>query len=529
MDKTKMESLSSQRDRARRDPIFFANEFLGMPLHDGQTKYLRMTCLGVPEIVERLNTGNYEDLEDLKKFLDEVIPGDQHALIRRFLLSCANRWGKSAVISILQLWYLFNKFGIKTNTDAEWFDIEYRTANIAPYSSLTEPVFQAMKAIMTSSYPIRGEDGMMTTNKCQIEWFYLEERTLNSPPYKLFFANNSYIEHLSLMGGKGDNLQGKPYGLITYDEAPRSDHLQMELDNSVLGRLLDWTAALHLLGTPDQDSNSLLYYNDLYKEGLVGIKSSYTQEGSIYENKFMTRTQIAEHEQMLDGNPLKDQMLLGKFIFGTQTIFPGQDILDAEDESLNDGVRYEEGHKYILGVDTAIGSDEMVYQVLDTTTKPYRRVWCDAVKGASRSPQMHLNALCNLVDSYRHNGNLNLIIETFNGESARFYEDLPPYIKVISHTFGTWQPSKIHTENKNPTPSRTAQVKKADILVALKKLLAAHELKIPKGDYELIKQLQIYKEDDKKLPTDRLIALALVAWLAEDLSKKADSLQLIDL
>ena len=501
-----MEALSVQRDRARRDPVFFANEFLGMRLHEGQVKYLEKAVQGVPEYA------------------------GENPLIRRFLLSCANRWGKSAVISVLQLWYLFNKFGIRTNTDAEWFDIEYRTANIAPYSSLTEPVFQAMKAIMTSSYPIRDENGVMTTNKCQIEWFYLEDRTLNSPPYKLFFANNSYIEHLSLMGGKGDNLQGKPYGLITYDEAPRSDHLQMELDNSVLGRLLDWTAPLHLLGTPDQDSNSLLYYNDLYKEGLVGLNSSYTQEGSIYENKFMTRQQIVEHEQMLDGNPLKDQMLHGKFIFGTQTIFPGQDILDAEDETLNDGERYKEGHKYVIGVDTAIGSDEMVYHVLDVTLKPYRKVWTDAVKGASRSPQMHLNALCNLFDAYRDDtNNVQVIIETFNGESARFYEDLPPYIKVVTHTLGTWQPSRIHTENKNPAPNRTAQIKKADILVALKKLLAAKELKIPKTDYELIKQLQIYKEDDKKLPTDRLIALALAAWLAEDLAKKTQGLVLIDL
>jgi hypothetical protein len=483
-------------EHGRKDPIFFIEHFLGMSLHSGQKKYLQQAIMGVPELAED----------------DE--------LIRRFVLSCANRWGKSAVISCLQLWFLFYKFGIRTRTDQEWFEIEYRTANIAPFSSLTEPVFMAMKAIMTSTYPIRDKQtGMMTTNKCQIEPFYLEDKTINSAPYKMYFANNSYIEHLSLMGGKGDNLQGKPYGLITYDEAPRSDHLQMELDNSVLGRLLDWTAPLHLLGTPDQDSNSLLYYNDLYKEGLVGVNSSYTQEGSIYENDFMTPEQIAEHEKMLEGNPLKDQMLHGKFIFGTQTIFPGQDILDAEDDSLNDGVRYEEGHKYIVCIDTAIGSDEMVYHVLDVTQKPYRKVWTEAVKGSARSPQMHLNALCNLWDSYRTGDNIEGIMETFNGESARFYEDLPPYIKVHMQTFGSWQPAKHTTENKNPVAKRTNQIKKADIIVALKKVLADHNLKIPKQDYQLIKQLSIYRENDKGLPTDRVIALCLGVWLAENNTK----------
>lgn len=482
-------------EKGRHDPIYFIEEFLGMSLHSGQKKYLNEARMGVTEIAD-----------------DE--------LTRRFILSCANRWGKSAVIACLQLWYLFYKFGIKTNTPEEWFDIEYRTANIAPFSSLTEPVFMAMKAIMTSTYAIRDRDtGVMTTNKCKIEPFYVQDKTINNPPYKLYFANNSYIEHLSLMGGKGDNLQGKPYGLITYDEAPRSDHLQMELDNSILGRLLDWTAPLHLLGTPDQDSNSLLYYNDLYKEGLIGVNASYTQEGSIYENDFMTQIQIAEHEKMLENNPLRDQMLHGKFIFGTMTIFPGQDILDAEDDTLNDGERYKEGHKYVIGVDTAIGNDEMVYHVLDVTQKPYRKVWTEAVKGSARSPQMHLNYLIGLVDNYRNGDNIEMIVETFNGESARFYEDLPPYIKTFTHTYGSWQPNKISTDFKNSKPKRSTQIKKADIIVALKKILADHDLKIPKTDYNLIRQMSIYKENDKGLPTDRVIALALAVWLAEDNSK----------
>lgn len=467
---------------------------LGMSLHAGQKRYLE-------HAVKAINNGN-------------------EPLIRRFILSSANRWGKSAVIACLQLWYLFYKFGVKTSTDDDWFNIEYRTANIAPTSKLTQPVFKAMKAILTSTYPIRDRiTGITTTNKCQISAFYLEDKTINNPPYKLFFANNSYIEHLSLMGNKGDSLQGLPYGLITYDEAARSDHLQVEIDDSILGRLLDWTAPLHLLSTPSQSSASLLYYKDLYDEGLVGINQSYTQTGSIYDNEFMTEEQIQKQVAMLEDNPLKDQMLEGKFIFGNTTIFPGQDIQDALTDELNDGIRYEDGHKYVVGVDTAIGSDEMVYMVLDTTIKPYKLVWCEAVKGSTRSPQMHLNALCNLYDSYRNGTNMRMVVETFNGESARFYEDLPDYIKACTVTYGTWQPNRQKTDNDNPVAKRTAQIKKADILVALKKVLASHSILLPKQNYELTKQLSIYKEDDKNIPTDRVIALALAVWLAEDTSR----------
>lgn len=489
-----MEELNNQRGRT--DPIYFINEFLGIPLHEGQIRYIN----------------------EAKKAIANDGP-----LIRRFVLSCANRWGKSTMIACIQLWYLFYKFGIRTNSAEEWFDIEYRTANIAPYSSLTEPVFKAMKAILTSTYAVPNSEGKLLTNKCRIEDFYLEDRTLNTPPFKLFFANNSYIEHLSLQGGKGDNLQGKPYGLITYDEASRSDHLQIEMDNSILGRLLDWTAPLHLLSTPDSDSSSLLYYKQLYDEGLVGLNSSYTQTGEIYENTFFTPTQIKEQEDMLTNNPLRNQMLKGEFIFGTSNLFYGQDIIDSLDQSLSDGERYIEEHKYVIGIDTAIGSDEMVYTVLDYTTKPIRLVREVAAKGNSKSPQLHLNDFLMLVNEYQRMedsgaSNVNVILETFNGESVRFYHDLPPSIQTFTRCYGSWQPSRAHIQTDNPIKNTRNEVKKADILVNLKKLFSAHEIKLPKGDFRLVQQLSIYKEDDKKLPTDRVIALALAAFLAEELS-----------
>jgi hypothetical protein len=493
------------REKGRLDPVYFTEHLLGMSLHSGQKKLLTAAIQGIPELVDRHN---------------QELTAEGWELIRRYILSCANRWGKTAVIACLQLWFLFYKFGVNTRTDSEWFDIEYRTANIAPFSSLTEPVFIAMKQIMTSTYPIKDKTtGLITVNKCAIEPFYLEEKTQNTPPYKLFFANNSYIEHLSLMGGKGDNLQGKPYGLITYDEAPRSDHLQIELDNSILGRLLDWTAPLFLVGTTDQNSKSIIYWSNIHKEGKIGVNQSYTQEGSIFENEFMTEKQIEEHVKMLEDNPLRDQMLYGKIIFGTQTIFPGADIEAAQDDTLNDGERYQEGHKYIICIDTAIGSDEMVYHVLDVTQKPYRKVWTEAVKGSARSPQMHLNALCNLWDSYRNDENISGIMETFNGESARFYQDLPPYIQAKMETYGSWQPATHTTENKNPIAKKTNQIKKSEIIVALKKVLAAHEIKIPKTDMRLIEQMLVYRENDKGLPTDRVIALCLGVWLAENNTK----------
>lgn len=487
-------------EKGRTDWVLFINELLGMPLHKGQERYVREA--------------------------QKAIYTDGEPLTRRFLLSSANRWGKTGVIACLQLVYLFYKFGVKTATFEEQWDIEYRTANIAPFSSLTEPVFKAMKAIMTSSYPIGNPDtGVLRTNKCRIEWFFDDDRTHNSPPYKLFFINNSYIEHLSLMGNKGDSLQGKPYGIITYDEAVRSNWLQTEIDDAIIGRLLDWTAPLHLLSTPSQDSNSLLYFYKLYQEGLIGLNHSYTQTGSIYDNTFFTPAQIEEQVRMVGDNPLKDQILEGKFVFGGDKIFSLESIVEAQDKDLNNGVRYEEGHSYVIGVDTAIGSDEMVYSVLDTTTIPLRLVRQMAAKGNSKSPQMHLNDFLDLIDAYSDDtrSNIKIMLETWNGESVRFYHDLPYGIQTITKCYGGWQPDKHKTENKNPVKPTQNAVKKADIIIALKKCLEARNIKIFEQDPNktldtatLSDQLSIYKEKDDKLPTDRVMSLALAVWLATE-------------
>lgn len=481
-----------ETQRIKTDPVYFINEWLGMPLHPGQLKYL----------------------EQAKK---AIISGPERR--RRFLMSCANRFGKSSLIACLQLWYLYCKFGIKAETTEEWFKAEYRTANIAPTSKLTQPVFKAMKAIMTSSFAVQNSDtGIIKTNKCKIEWFLDDDRTINNPPYKLFFVNNSYIEHLSLMGNKGDSLQGLPYGIVTYDEAPRSDWLQLEIEDGIVGRLMDWVAPLHLLGTPSQVSktDSLLYYYDLFQMGMFNMDGSYSQEGSLYENTFLTKEQIFEAEKLVENNPFKDQILHGKFVWGTKNVFNPLDIQAAADDSLNDGVRYQDDHKYAIGIDTAMGQDEFVITILDVTTEPWTLVWQDAVKGNARSPQMHLNAVVNLIEAYRHDNNLEMLVETYNGESARFYTDLPPYIKLFTHCYGAWQPEKVRTDNENPIPKKTSMIQKADLIVTLNKALADHKIKLPKSNLTLSRQLSIYREADKNLPTDRLISLALAVWLAQE-------------
>lgn len=476
----------------RNDPVLFSERLLGVPLHEGQKRWLR-------------------DTTRLKKKINVLVP--------------ANRWGKSTVTAVKQLWKLFYKVGIPQGNKEAWMKAEYRTANVAPKSSLVEPVFKYMDQIMTSSFVIRRPDGSVITNQCLIEWFYLPDRTISNSTtnqYKQFFVYNSHIEHRTIGATASDSLEGKPYGYISYDEGGRSHNLESEINSTFLARLFDLDGQLDITSTPDQTSPSILYHYKLYQDGLIGINNTYTMEGELKDNTFFSPEQIQKQYELYEGNPLRDQVLHGKFVFGGDNIYDSASIFDAQTDRLNDGKRREDGHRYIVGIDTAIGSDEMVYTVLDYTHKPYKVVRKIAAKGNSKSPQLHLNDLLDLIESYteyKEGMNLNnvlLMLETWNGESVRFYLELPPSIQVRTRCYGSWQPEVKKTDNQNQLKKKNREAKKADILLSLKKLLSAREIKIPANDTQLGQQLAIYREDDNNIPTDHVFSLALATWLAQE-------------
>lgn len=488
--------------------MLFINRLLGMPLHPGQIKYI-------------------EDTTRLKTKVNVLNP--------------ANRFGKTTIIACLHIWTDFYKRGIPTGNRKAWARAQYRTANVAPSSSLIEAGFNYIDQIMTSSFPIVLPDGRIVSNTCLIEWFYLKNKTRTTPVHLQFFANNSYIEHRTLGMSASDSLEGKPYGLITYDEGGRSHHLEQEVNGTLLARLFDWNGQLHIVSTPHQKSPSILYHFELYQKGLAGVPGYYTMEGQLKDNIFFPKEQVQAQYDLYEANPLRDQVLYGKFVFGGDNLYNAEDILATKDETLNDGERYKEGHTYVISTDTAIGADEMVHTVLDVTNLKVTReenaytvegkarlVRQLAAKGNSKSPQRHLNDFIDLFDSYRtEEYSPEYILETWNGESVRFYHDLPDYIKVKTTCYGSWQPMKPPTDNENKEKPKTQAVKKTDILLSLGKLLAARGLKIFSVDpnpvmtvsderpgADLMQQLTIYKEDDKNLPTDRLMSLALGCWIA---------------
>lgn len=475
------------------DPVLFCTKLLGMPLHRGQVKWLRNS----------------------KRKINILTP--------------SNRWGKTSVTAIKHIHKNFYKIGVGRGRQSGWSGLKYRTANLAPQSAMTEACFNYVKQIMKSEFPIPMADGSVHNNECVLTWFLDEKKTQNSAPFKLCFTNNSEIEFRSTGADKGDSIQGKPYGYISYDEGGRSDHLKTEIEQNILPRLADWRGELDIPSTPDQNSPSILDHYEMYLAGLDPENNMYyTQEGSLEENDFMTKEAKQEQYALYEAKAIGPQVLHGKFVFAGNTIFTADEIIASKSDLLdiNEEAPYEPGHTYMISIDTSIGGDERVYTVLDSTEvrwipeiKKYignlYQVAKRACVGNSMSPQMHQFELLDLFDKYNQNRNVKISLETFNGESARFYMDMPRDLQRVTTCYGTWQPPVPEGAPKKKTTQRRL-VKKADIVIALKKALSGFMLKRPANDETGTKQLQIYKEDDTKIPQDHTISLALGVYFVTD-------------
>lgn len=468
------------------DICFFAESLLGMPLHEGQKRYLRAKA------------------EDFRKGRKTQI----------WVLVPGNRWGKTVTLAVLHIWHCVYKIGLARGDAIALGKASYQTAAMSPAQENTKAVFDAIIQIMGSSFAIKEREMPTRNNNCLLGWLINKDRVRTSPPYFIPYTNNAETLFRATGEDKGDSVQGKAFGYMSHDEGGRDKHLEYVMDSNLLPRLGDLGGWFDLVSTPDQKSPSILYHMDLFEKGQQGEPGYYSQEGDASENHFLPADYVERKIAQYKGNPILDQVLYGKFVFSGDAFYQGPDILAAKTDDLNGGLPYEEGRHYVIGVDPAMGEDEMVFTVLrkpvgdETKWKLARQV---SAKGNSKSPDVHMADFEALVRQYLRLNNVKIIIETWNGEAGRFCLDLPYDLRTITTTYGSWTyPGRVKQEqNKAP------KMLKPNILLALRKMLANGLLAIP-NESTLVKQLSIYREDDSAIPTDRVISLALACWLATD-------------
>lgn len=477
-------NVANNLERGRHDIVFFAWYFLGIKLHPGQIRFLR----------------------EADGLVNVLVPG--------------NRFGKTVLIAVRHIWYNFYKVGIdRSNTNA-WMKLGYRTACIAPDSKILVVDFRTITEILESRFKISKEGEPIKTNQCRIGWYLVSK--VNNPNPKVLFKDNGSIEFYSTSDDKGTKLQGDFYGYASYDEGGRSHHLYLELNQNIGQRLSQMGAPLDLVSTPAMDSPSLTYHHEIFQKGLRREGGFRSFEGSAYENVYLPTHYFEREELRLAGDPLREQVLEGKFVFSGATLYNQEDIERAKTDSLNGGVRHRKGMNYIVSTDTAVGSDEMVFTVLEVPpdfdiTNPdspkVRLVRQIAFKGNSRSPQVAMQDYLDLWEHYNKERKARGIVETFNEGSMRWFLDLPTAVARRTKAYGSGLQTKSKIGVQGKSQPTTNGGKKVDMLISLRKLLTAGLIQLPSDNKELLNQVTMYREDDKKLATDRIISLALACWM----------------
>ena len=467
--------------RGRDDIGLFSRELLGIDLHPGQEKFAKSD--------RKIN-----------------------------VLCPANRYGKTTLVSIKHIHKAFYKIGVPTGNMKGWLGSEYLTGALAPHSQQAEVVTRTIRQILTSTFPIRVSGQRVDTNKCMIGWFML--RVTESYPMVVEYTNGSKTLVRSTGEDRAASIAAKAFGYIGYDEAGKSYHLEEEFHSVILPRLADFNGQLDLIGTPDASSPSFVFYQELFwrggGDGNPQEDGYYSQEGSALENPHLPEDYVKETTELFRGDPRLQQVLYGKFISVGDKVFDHKCIIEASKE-MDEYTPFVPGHKYIIGIDTAIGQDELVIIAIDWTEKPFKVVRALGGRGNLKSPILHRQDIMDIFYHYDQERSCSVILETFSGESMRYYYDLPQDIRMRTRAFGT---GRVYGSVR-----KTGQVdRKEDILISARKLLDNHDIIFSNKLRKLIQQLANYTQRDEKIQNDWVIAFCLACWYATDGQPKSVTL-----
>src|SRR3990167_9489833 len=202
----------------RKDPIYFANEILGVPLHDKQKLWLWLTTKTQTEKAYQLGLTLkiWTAPEEFEKY--RVFEFQKNILVP------SNRWGKILVTSVKHLWYCYYKIGVKGAPEHVGQE-RCGTLNLSPHSNQCDAGYQYIVDILNSKF-VYMMDGKSFKNNCKIEKFFDHEEKVKR---KIHFANHTSYRAVPTGEDQASSLAGTPYLYISYDECAQSMHLKEEL------------------------------------------------------------------------------------------------------------------------------------------------------------------------------------------------------------------------------------------------------------------------------------------------------------
>ena len=384
--------------KGKRDPVYFAEQLLGIDLHEGQKLWLWMTTRTQPEKAYELGLTMHDENRKLWATREEFekILGDNPDSQKNILVP-SNRWGKTLITSVKHIWYDYYKIGVRTKDPDQWWEVRCGTLNLSPHSNQCQAGYEYILDILFSKF-VYTVDGVSKKNKCLIEDFYSSD---NQQKRTIFFKNGTFYKAVPTGEDQASSLAGNPYLYISYDECAQSLHLKAELPAKIMSRLIDFGGPLDLVSTPEVDKPSHQYFFHIAKLGLENQEGWWTLIGKIADNKFLGEKEVRtviEAIRMTD--PMKyRQVAYGEFITTGKKMFDAILVERLWDEYVMRNPEYE--HKYLIWADWGFADtgDPTVFYVLDYTDvwnwlqknpserkgglPGYRVVFREAIRGGS--------------------------------------------------------------------------------------------------------------------------------------------------
>src|SRR3990167_8956245 len=380
----------------RKDPIYFANEILGVPLHDKQKLWLWLTTKTQTEKAYQLGLTLkiWTALEEFEKY--KVFEFQKNILVP------SNRWGKTLVTSVKHLWYNKYKVGVR-GTPEHVAQERCGTLNLSPHSNQCDAGYQYIKDILENKFMWLDADGKSHTNKSLIG-----EGTVN-PNGTFLVGENTQKRILRFLNGttykavptgedQASSLAGTPYLYISYDECAQSLHLKNELPAKIMSRLIDYGGPLDLVSTPEVDKPSHQYFYHIAKLGLKLEDGWFTLVGMQDDNTFLSsieKNRVLEQIRLIDPAKYR-QVKYGEFVTTGKKMFDSLVIERIWDGFERPPVLHE--HKYLLWADWGFADtgDPTIFNVIDYTEfvikqrdgtplpRPkYRIAFHEAIRGGS--------------------------------------------------------------------------------------------------------------------------------------------------
>ncbi len=391
-DLTKEERVIIEHVKAgKEDPVYFAENLLGIELHDGQKLWLWMTTGTQTDKAFDIGIKMHDESRKLWSTRAEFDALLEKLPVRmKNILVPSNRWGKTLVTSVKHLWINFYKIGVRGSVENKK-STRCGTLNLSPHSNQCQAGYEYVLDILFSKFTYT-IDGESKVNKCLIPEFYISS---NEQKRTIMFKNGTFYKAIPTGEDQASSLAGNPYLYISYDECAQSLHLKAELPAKIMSRLIDFGGPLDLVSTPEVDKPSHQYFFHVSKLGLKGDDGWFTLIGRLTDNVFLGKAQV---EQVIGSirstDPVKyRQVVHGEFVTTGKKMFDQILVERLWDELVPKIPEYE--HKYLLWADWGFSDtgDPTVFYVIDYTPRrgpnnteiknEYRIVFREAIRGGS--------------------------------------------------------------------------------------------------------------------------------------------------